>query len=116
MRPPGSGSFFAQCFATVSNHLDGAWHHVVAVSATAGMKVYLDGAEVCTNAHGDEVHYTANATQLWVGQHALLRGSDRFDGNLDELRMYQPCALGGRRRLARRRSPLSDRASDRRPV
>src|SRR6185369_15426068 len=34
---------YATCVFAVTSHLDGAWHHVAAVTTTTGMQLYVDG-------------------------------------------------------------------------
>ena len=51
------------------------------------MKVYFDGVERCTNTRGDDMLYT-RATDLYVGRHGNGRPDWDFDGNLDDVRIY----------------------------
>jgi hypothetical protein len=83
----GVGASFAQCLATVTNHLDGRWHHIGGVSSRAGMKLYFDGREVCVGA-GNDVMYVGGGTDLWVGRGAIVGAANNFDGNIDEVRIY----------------------------
>jgi hypothetical protein len=78
---------YVHCFAPVATYLDGNWHHLAAVSTTAGMKVYFDGGEVCSNAEGGDILYN-KGLDFWVGRHGTLKPQYDFDGNLDEVRIY----------------------------
>jgi hypothetical protein len=86
-RSTGTTGSFAQCFAEVSAHLDGAWHHVAGVTSTAGMKVYFDGTEKCSNSLGGDLTYSADS-EIWVGRHAKIADHNSFDGNMDDVRIY----------------------------
>ena len=77
---------YAYCTASVTGFLDGNWHHVAAVWATTGMKVYLDGTERCTNNGGESFAYDAGLGIL-VGRRTN-SDAPQFDGNIDDLRLY----------------------------
>jgi hypothetical protein len=77
---------YLSCFAPVTTHLDGGWHHVVGVLSPAGMKVYVDGVERCSNTRGEPLQYD-KGPDLFVGRHASSPDWD-FDGNLDDVRIY----------------------------
>jgi hypothetical protein len=98
----GAGISYARCYGPLANPLDGQWHHVVGVSSAAGLKVYIDGAEKCTNTRGEPITYDANVKDLWVGRYRDPEGGYVFQGNLDDVRIYDR-ALGARgdRALAR---------------
>jgi hypothetical protein len=83
-----SGGTFVKCFARISGGVlvDGRWHHVAAVTGADGMRVYFDGTTVCSNVETRAVVYT-ESQDLWVGHHALQQRG-RFDGNIDEVRIY----------------------------
>jgi hypothetical protein len=84
---PAGASNSVQCEVTgVSGHLDGKWHHVAAVQSPAGMKLYLDGIERCTNTRGEDVRYDGGPT-LFLGRHPDNSNYD-FEGNLDDVRIY----------------------------
>jgi hypothetical protein len=83
---PASGGNSVQCEVTNASTLDSKWHHVAAVQTPAGMKVYLDGAERCTNTHGEDVRYDLSPS-LFVGRHPDSANYD-FDGNIDDVRIY----------------------------
>jgi hypothetical protein len=80
----GTGS--VQCEVSSTAHLDGKWHHLVGVQSPQGMKLYVDGAERCTNTRGEDIRYDGGP-DLWVGRHPDSSSYD-FDGNLDDLRIY----------------------------
>ena len=84
----GTGISFARCYGPASNLLDGNWHHVAGVSSATGMKVFIDGAEKCSNAQGEPIAYDANIKDLWVGRYRDPEGGYLFQGNLDDLRIY----------------------------
>jgi hypothetical protein len=86
----GTGTY-ASCIFIVSTHLDGAWHHLAAVTSVGGMKLYFDGAEECTNTRGENLLYD-RGLDFWVGRHGNGSTTWNFDGNLDDVRVY-PRAL-----------------------
>jgi Cys-rich repeat protein len=93
----GAGAF-VQCLATVSNHLDGAWHHLSAVSTAAGMTVFFDGLQVCSNTSGQDLRYD-RGPDFWVGRHGNGSTAWDFEGNVDDVRVYTraltPAELAG---------------------
>jgi hypothetical protein len=74
------------CTANVTGFIDGSWHHVAAVWAPTGMKVYLDGTERCTSGRGDALVYDPGLGIL-VGRRSNAYPY-QFDGNLDDVRVY----------------------------
>jgi Concanavalin A-like lectin/glucanases superfamily len=82
-----SATGYISCFAVVSNHLDGRWHHVGAVVSPAGMKVYIDGVERCSNTRGENLAFDMGS-ELWVARHGTGEIEWDFDGNLDDVRIY----------------------------
>ena len=80
-------SGYAQCFATVSNHRDGQWHHLAGISSSSGMKLYLDGLERCTSSNVADIVYD-QSTELWVGRHGNGGRDWSFEGNIDDVRIY----------------------------
>jgi hypothetical protein len=87
-----SGGSYISCFTSGGgNHLDGNWHHVAAVLSPAGMKVYVDGVERCSNNSGGTMLYD-KGDDLFVGRHGNPdSGSPNdwdFDGNIDDVRIY----------------------------
>jgi hypothetical protein len=83
-----AGVMYVRCYASVSNALDGAWHHVVGVAGAGGMKVYFDGVEKCANSNGEPIAYPYDLTPLIVGRYADPEGGYYFEGNLDDLRVF----------------------------
>jgi hypothetical protein len=82
----GAGTY-VQCFGSVSTHLNGAWHHLAGVSTTAGMTLYFDGMQVCTNASGQDLRYD-RGPDFWVGRHGNGSTAWDFEGNIDDVRVY----------------------------
>jgi hypothetical protein len=82
-----AGTRYVHCFATVPGYLDGNWHHLAAVTTPAGMTLYFDGVAACTNTEGGDIAYT-RGPDLWVGRHGTQKTTFDFDGNLDDLRVY----------------------------
>jgi hypothetical protein len=81
------GTSSAPCdVINITSHLDGKWHHLAGVQSPAGMKVYLDGVERCTNTHGEDVRYDGGPS-LFLGRHPDNATYD-FEGNLDDVRIY----------------------------
>ena len=84
---PATGSS-VQCRAPAPGSLDGNWHHVAAVaSATTGVEVYFDGARICTVSNTENISYDAGIG-FWVGRHGGTETQWDFDGNIDEVRVY----------------------------
>jgi hypothetical protein len=81
-----SGGYLV-CFAAVSGHLDGRWHHIAGVASPAGTKVYFDGVEKCSNTTGANLSYSGGP-DLWVGRHGNGQTQWDFDGNIDDVRIY----------------------------
>jgi hypothetical protein len=82
----GNGAFI-QCRTAVPNHLDGNWHHLAGVTTPAGMKTYFDGVERCTNTVGGDIRYD-QGPDLFLGRHGFDQTIYDFDGNLDDVRIY----------------------------
>jgi hypothetical protein len=83
-----SDSSYSQCLGNTPTFLDGRWHHVAAVaSRITGLKLYYDGAEVCSMNAREDIAYPDGAG-FFVGRHALDQDQWDFDGNLDEVRIY----------------------------
>ena len=77
---------YISCLGSRTSHLDGQWHHVAAVLSPAGMKLYVDGIERCSNTRGEPMLYD-KGPDLHVGRHPSSPDWD-FDGNLDDVRIY----------------------------
>jgi hypothetical protein len=82
-----SATAWSNCYGNATNYLDGAWHHLAGVTTAAGMTVYFDGVQVCTNTTGANVAY-AIGTDFWVGRHGAAKTGFDFEGNIDEVRVY----------------------------
>jgi hypothetical protein len=87
-----SGGSYLSCFSSGGpNHLDGNWHHVAAVLSPAGMRLYIDGVERCSNSQGGSMLYD-KGDDLYVGRHGNPdSGAPNdwdFDGNIDDVRIY----------------------------
>jgi hypothetical protein len=81
------GGQFTQCRGAVSGHLDGNWHHIVGVVTPSGMRVYYDGALVCSNTQGSDIRYD-RGPDLWVGRHGNGNANMDFGGEIDDVRVY----------------------------
>ncbi|RCK70063.1 PKD domain-containing protein [Desertihabitans brevis] len=83
---PGS----VQVVSSPQSYNDGAWHHVVATQSSAGMRLYVDGAEVAANGVTGAQSYTG----YWrVGGDNLGGWPDSpssiwFNGAIDEFAVY----------------------------
>jgi hypothetical protein len=83
-----SATAWSNCYGTtVTGQLDGNWHHVAGVTTAAGMTLYFDGVQVCTNTTGANIAY-AVGTDFWVGRHGAGKTGFDFEGNIDEVRVY----------------------------
>jgi len=83
--------------------IDGAWHHVAATqSSTAGIALYLDGAQLTIPVDGggtttcvDAIAatntvntYYVSGRNFLVGRNGATNTSFDYDGNIDEVRVY----------------------------
>jgi hypothetical protein len=84
---PDAASNYIRCTGTPPNFLDGNWHHLAGTVGTAGMQVYFDGVSVCSNALGADLSYTS-FNSFVVGHHARGRNDFDYEGNIDEVRVY----------------------------
>lgn len=79
---------------TANSYNNGAWHHVVATQSSAGMKLYVDGAEVGTNpqtsAEGYTGHWHVGGDNTWGSE------TPWFDGDIDEVAIYNHELSAGR--------------------
>jgi hypothetical protein len=82
----GTGAYVV-CFADMTAHLDGAWHHLAAVTGAGGMALYFDGQAICTNMNGQALRYD-RGPDFWVGRHGNGSTSWDFAGNIDDVRVY----------------------------
>jgi len=85
---------YTATIASTNPYNDNTWHHVVAIQATDGMKLYIDGELVGTNpaaaAEGYSGYWRVGGDNLngWPDQPA----SQWFNGSIDEFALY-PSAL-----------------------
>jgi hypothetical protein len=85
---------YANTITSPSSYNDGAWHHVVATQGSDGMKLYVDGQLVGTNAQTANQSYDGywrvggDNLNGWPNQPS----SNYFNGSLDETAVY-PTAL-----------------------
>jgi hypothetical protein len=81
------GSTFVGCRQNRTGHLNGQWHHVAGVTTTAGMVLYFDGTEICSNNQGGDIVYN-RGNDLWVGRHGFNETTWDFEGNIDDVRIF----------------------------
>ena len=82
-------SSYVQCTGNAPSSLDGAWHHLAGVaSRSSGVKLYFDGAEICSMNQKSDLAYSASADGFFVGRHGDGQDQWDFDGNVDEVRFY----------------------------
>ena len=95
------GKFASTTRVTVKSPLrynNGAWHHVVATSGSAGMRLYVDGSLVASNANTGNRAYTG----YWrVGTDTLSGWTERptnngISGGVDEFAVYDHQLSSGR--------------------
>jgi hypothetical protein len=107
-----AGGAIQRCLTTITGatHLDGAWHHLAATTATDGIRIYLDGvAKTCpTTGTGGDIVY-AGGTDFFVGRHGNGQTTWDFEGNIDEVRIYRRALQAAEiAELARRTSSTSN--------
>jgi hypothetical protein len=69
---------------------------VVGVSSpTEGLVVYFDGAPICNHpADTQDIIYTGQGTDLFLGRHGNGQEQWDFTGNLDDVRVYGSALTG----------------------
>jgi hypothetical protein len=69
---------------------------VVGVSSPAeGLVVYFDGAPICNHpADTQDIIYTGQGTDLFLGRHGNGQEQWDFTGNLDDVRVYGSALTG----------------------
>jgi len=83
VRDSDGGNFNLQIPASIKAN---DWNHIAAVSGPGGMRLYLNGVLVGTNAHTGSFSDTGGRAPNWIGRWP---GSDqRFAGRIDELRVW----------------------------
>jgi hypothetical protein len=95
------GGTWVQCYAAVTGATDGNWHHIAGVNSAAGMKVYMDGVERCTDTEARDILYDL------PDRHGLLGGPPRH--------RRRAVGLRGQHRRGPRLRPRPLRDRDRRP-
>jgi hypothetical protein len=78
-----------KCQMNVNRQIDNGWHHVVGVTSSTGVKGYFDGVEQCSTAGSinNNINYNLG-TDLMVGRHGFGDTVYNFEGNIDEVRIY----------------------------
>lgn len=82
-----ASSTWVELLATVSNPLDGNWHHIAGVITTTGMVAYFDGAQVASNSDVSPIYYTSPGA-MTIGSNPVQTTSYRFTGSIDDVRIY----------------------------
>jgi hypothetical protein len=80
-------SVFVSCRVNHTGHLNNQWHHIAGVTTTAGMVLYLDGQEICSNAQGGDIVYD-RGNDLFVGRHGFNETTWDFEGSIDDVRIF----------------------------
>ncbi len=75
------------------NIRDGLWHHVVGVKTSTQLKIYIDGSLSGTPA-SHSLGTTSNSADLAFGK-SLLFSDDEFEGNMDDVRIYNSALSAG---------------------
>ena len=79
--------------ATVSNALDGNWHHLAGVISATGITAYFDGASVGSTADATAIYYTS-PVGLNIGRNPTSASYD-FTGSIDDVRVYSTALSAG---------------------
>ena len=79
---------FVQCFGTVASYLDGNWHHIAGVNDATGLRLYFDGVQRCFLPDTTPINYADGGPDFWVGRHGNQQTIYDFQGNIDEVRVY----------------------------
>ncbi|SRR6266545_4099888 len=88
--------YVVQADAGTPAFLDGNWHHFAATSSsTGGTALYLDGTHVTQEFYSttgqyaaSNINYASLGQDFWLGRHGYLKDNFDFQGNLDEVRIY----------------------------
>jgi Concanavalin A-like lectin/glucanases superfamily len=75
------------CSASSTTLLDGNWHHVAAAIRDQDITIYYDGKQAGMCSSGVPIAYD-QGPDLWIGRHGNGGIASDFDGNLDEVRVY----------------------------
>jgi hypothetical protein len=73
--------------ASVPTVLDGKWHHLAATIDAEALKVFFDGQFVGAQADAGPITYDVG-TDLWLGRYGFGTRARDFEGNLDEVAIY----------------------------
>ncbi len=98
----GTSTAYSQCHhlalisAGTPPFLDGNWHHFAAISSNAppGMALYYDGTLfTCEFSMGapyatNDIYYEGLGQDFWLGRHGNAKETYDFQGNLDDVRIY----------------------------
>ncbi len=84
---------YVECDAAIdpASVLDGCWHHCAATFDGAFMRVYLDGLEIASMRRPGKV-FIDEAAPAFIG--SLGGTSEHFQGELDDLRVYDSALSG----------------------
>jgi hypothetical protein len=86
-QPADGGFVWTRCLGMGAGYLDGNWHHLAGVISSAGMKLYFDGSVIATSPDSSSIVYPLG-TDFFVGMHGNGIAGFNFDGNIDEVRIY----------------------------
>jgi hypothetical protein len=89
----GGANAYVLCQSTMSNHLDGTWHHAAVVFAATEVRVFVDGALVCNRALSSPVVYD-RGVDLFAARHGNNEDNWDLEGNLDDVRIYTRALSG----------------------
>ena len=67
--------------------LENQWHHIVAVFDKPTMRIFVDGVEEATGSYNYDINYDVTTITL-IGASNWKRTSQRFSGNISEVRIY----------------------------
>ncbi len=83
----------ANTAASGANLSDGKWHHLVSTYDGATMIQYRDGKNVGAAGSGFKIDYAADSRAAWTIAKQNCNCNNRFDGNIDELAIYDKVLL-----------------------
>jgi hypothetical protein len=85
-RTGGAPGWFP-CGGTADRMLDGQWHHIAAAIRDQDTTIYFDG-KVITMCSTNVPTLYDQGQDLWIGRQGTGGPASDFDGNLDEVRLY----------------------------
>jgi hypothetical protein len=95
-----------KCQMNVTTQLNNGWHHVAGVLTPTGLRGYFDGVESCFLPGNLTIAYDLG-TELFVGRHGDGDLGYDYEGNHDEVRIYNRSLSAAEiLRLAQGRSQL----------